>query len=147
MRLTDTTKYKLIAEYVDGVSKAELAKKYGVGWRTVDRIVNDPENREMAEKCKQKKAEAAEDIFDYMDRNKGKVTTIMGKYLEALCDDEKIELSTVSQLTTALGTLIDKWTMARNNGTGGEVRLAYIAEQDEPEQPPAEIEDEDEADE
>ena len=46
-----------------------------------------------------------------MDSKKDAVCLIIDRYLKALLDEDKIEKATTSQLTTALGTLIDKFTM------------------------------------
>ena len=45
-----------------------------------------------------------------MESQKGLVCEIIGKGLAALNDPEKLAEATPAQITTALGTLIDKWT-------------------------------------
>lgn len=140
MKLTEKT--KMFTEYVDGVSKSELSRRYKISRTTLDRMLKDPKNADLLQSATAKKEEIVKDIFDYMDEQKEKVLVIMTKYLDALSDDDKISSATVNQLTTALGTLIDKWTMVREKDTNAEVRLAYIVEQDAPEAPPEEVEDE-----
>ena len=49
------------------------------------------------------------DILAYMESQKGLVCEIIGKGLNALNDPDKLKEATPAQITTALGTLIDKW--------------------------------------
>lgn len=142
MKLTDKMKQDIMTAYAGGVSKSTIAKTFDISYKTVDRLIKSDEMSEIVKSVQQKKEAAAEDIFEYMDKQKERVCLIMNKYLDALADDDKISSATVNQLTTALGTLIDKWTMVREKDTNAEVRLAYIVEQDAPEAPPEEVEDE-----
>lgn len=114
-RLTDKQKKKIIADYVQLGSYNAVAKKHKIADSTVKRIVlSDPE---MQKKAEQKKRENTEDILAYMDSKKAVVCEIIGKGLEALTDQEKLKTATPNQITTAIGTLIDKWVMV--NGSSG----------------------------
>jgi len=53
----------------------------------------------------------------YMEKQRGLVCEIIGKGLEALNTPEKLAEATPAQITTAIGTLIDKWT-AISGGPG-----------------------------
>lgn len=114
-RLTDIQKKKIIADYVQLESYNAVAKMNGVSTDTVKRVVLSCE--EIAQKTKQKKAENTADILAYMESQKQIVCEIIGKGLNALNDPEKLASANPSQITTALGTLIDKWVMV--NGSGG----------------------------
>ena len=140
MKLTETIKNKIILEISEGVPKTEVAKKYDISRPTLDKILKD--NPETLQKFTVKKEEIEQDIIEYMNQRRGKIVTIMDKYLDALANDEKIDSATLSQLTTALGTLIDKWTMVKERDANAEVRLAYIVKKDDPEEPPEDIEEE-----
>lgn len=140
MKLTDALKSKIILEYAEGATKSEIAKKYGISRVTLDKLLK--ENVQTLQNLTHKKEEIEEDILEHMEKCRGKVITIIDKYLDALSDDERIDAATMSQLTTALGTLIDKWTMVREGNTEAEVRLAYLVKKDAPEQPPEDIEEE-----
>ena len=48
-----------------------------------------------------------------MESQRGIVCEIIGKGLDVLNDPEKLSRATPSQITTALGTLIDKFTMTQ----------------------------------
>lgn len=108
-RLTDKQKKKIIADYVQIGSYNATAKANGVSLNTVKKIVQG--NADIAEMCNQKKEQNTEDILSYMEGQKGKVCDIIGLYLDELLKIERFEKLTPSQLTTALGTLIDKWAM------------------------------------
>lgn len=108
-RLTDKQKKRIIADYAEMGSYNAVAKKHGVADGTVRRIILS--NPEFTKEVEQKKAENSADILEYMDTKKDVVCAIIGDYLEALRDKEKIQKATTVQLSTTLGTLIDKFTM------------------------------------
>lgn len=72
---------------------------------------------EVAQKVTQKKEQNTADILAHMEKNRDKVCLIIDAYLDALLSPAKIASATTSQLTTALGTLIDKFT-AISSGPG-----------------------------
>lgn len=107
-RLTDKQKKKIIADYVELGSYNAVAKTNGVSKDTVKRIVQSCED--FGQKAKQKKEQNTADILAYMERQREKVCEVIGVGLEVL--PEKIRAAkTASDVTTALGTVIDKWTM------------------------------------
>ena len=106
-RLTDKQKKKIVADYLELGSYNATANRNGVSNHTVKRVVL--EVPEISEKVKQKKAENTADILAYMESQRGLVCEIIGKGLAVLNDEEKLREATPAQITTALGTLIDKW--------------------------------------
>ena len=114
-RLTDKQKKKIIADYVEVGSYNAVAKANGVSRNTVKNIVNA--NADFARDCQNKKEENTQDILAYMESKRGKVKEIIGTYLDELLKPEMIAKATPSQLTTALGTLIDKFTMINVRGS------------------------------
>lgn len=107
-RLTDKQKKKIIADYVELGSYNAVAKRHGVADSTVKRIVlSDPQMQKNAE---HKKEQNTADILSYMEQKKDIVCEILGKGLAVLNDEKKLQEATPAQITTALGTLIDKWT-------------------------------------
>lgn len=112
-RLTDKQKKKIVADYLELGSYNATAKRNNVSDTTVKRIVL--ESGEIAEKLEQKKAENTADILAYMESKRGVVCEIIDKGLTALNDPEKLAEASPAQITTALGTLIDKWAAV----TGG----------------------------
>lgn len=108
-RLTDKQKKKIVADYLELGSYNATANRNGVSNHTVKRVVL--EVPEISQKIKQKKAENTADILAYMESQRGLVCEIIGKGLAVLNDEEKLREATPAQITTALGTLIDKWAL------------------------------------
>jgi hypothetical protein len=108
-RLTDKQKKKIIADYVQLGSYNAVSKLNGVSATTVKNLVLK-QGADFAKKCEQKREENTVDILEYMEKQKRTVCEIIEKGLAALNDPEKLAEATPSQITTALGTLIDKWT-------------------------------------
>lgn len=108
-RLTDRQKKKIIADYVELQSYNAVAKKNNVTHQTVKRVVTaSPEFTKIAQ---QKKEENTADVLAYMDEHKDLVCSFIGLGLKALNDPDKIDGSNLTQITTAMGTLIDKWAL------------------------------------
>lgn len=107
-RLTDRKKKKIIADYMELGSYNATAKTNGVSNHTVKRIVQGCP--EIAENIQQKKEENTADILAYMESKRDIVCEILGKGLTALNSPDKLAEASPAQITTALGTLIDKWT-------------------------------------
>ena len=108
-RLTDKKKKKIVADYLETQSINATAKKNGVSWGTVRSVLDGM--GEIEEKLEQKKEQNTVDILAYMERQKGIVCEILEKGLAALNSPEKLAEASPTQITTALGTLIDKWAM------------------------------------
>lgn len=108
-RLTDRQKKKILADYVQTNNYCATAKINGVSATTVKNLVRA--NADIVEKCEQKKEENTVDVMEYMNDHKDLVCSFIGKGLEMLNDPEKLAAANLSQITTAMGTLIDKWAM------------------------------------
>lgn len=108
-RLTDRQKKKIVADYLETQSINATAKKNNVSWGTAKSVLD--EMGEIEEKLERKKEENTADILAYMESQKGIVCEILGKGLAALNSPGKLAEATPAQITTALGTLIDKWAM------------------------------------
>ena len=107
-RLTDRQKKKIVADYLESGSYRATGRKNNVCAETVKRIV--AECGDIEQKVARKKAENTADILAYMESQRGIVCQIIGKGLTVLNDPEKLKEATPAQITTALGTLIDKFT-------------------------------------
>lgn len=107
-RLTDKQKKKIVADYLELGSYRATAKKNKVADGTVKRVVL--ECSDIEQKVAQKKDENMTDILAYMESKRGVVCEIIEKSLAALNDPDKLKEASPSQITTALGTLIDKWS-------------------------------------
>ena len=125
-RLTDRQKKKILADYVQTNNYCATAKINGVSATTVKNLVRA--NADIVEKCEQKKEENTTDVLDYMDSQKDLVCQIIQKGLMALNDPDKLAQATPSQITTAIGTLIDKWTMMGKADSRGESGVVLMPE-------------------
>lgn len=105
-RLTDRQKKKIVADFATLRNYSAVARMNGVSDKTVKSYVeHDPEFLVISER---KNQENTADILAYMDRQRDAVCEIIGVGLEVL--PEKIRgAKSASEVTTALGTLIDKW--------------------------------------
>lgn len=115
-RLTDKQKKKIIADYVQLQNYTKTAKLNDVAESTVRKIVKN--NPDCANQCDIKKEQNTQDMLSYMDSKKKRVQDIIDVYLGVLTDPEKMEVATLQQITTALGTLIDKWTVIDDRKKG-----------------------------
>lgn len=108
-RLTDRQKKKILADYVQTNNYCATAKLNGVSANTVKKIVQT--NADIAEKLIRKKEENTADVLTYLESQRDVVCQIIGNGLAVLNDPAKLAEATPSQITTAIGTLIDKWTL------------------------------------
>ena len=113
-RLTDRQKKKILADYLETQSVNAAAKKNKVSWDAANKVLK--EAGEVEKKLEQKKGQNTADILAYMESQRDIVCQIIGKGLAVLNDPEKLAEATPSQITTALGTLIDKWTQVQGMG-------------------------------
>ena len=107
-RLTDKQRKRIKADYLELGSYNAVAKLHGVTRQTVKNVVTD--DAEIGQLLQQKKEQNTADIIAYMEGKRGIVCEILGKGLDALNDPDKLKEATPAQITTAMGTLIDKWT-------------------------------------
>lgn len=112
---------KIVADYVALGSYAAAARINGVAPNSVKRIV--AAEPEIARLCAQKKEQDTQDVLAYMGKQSDLVCDIIGKGLTALADDDKLAAANPAQITTAIGTLIDKWTMVRDRQTQSGVQV------------------------
>lgn len=106
-RLTDRQRQKIVADYLELGSYRAAARKNGVAHQTVKRVLQ--EQPDLSRKLQQKKEENTADILAYMESQRQQVCDIIETGLRVL--PEKIAgAKTATDVTTAMGTLIDKWT-------------------------------------
>lgn len=118
-KLTDKQKKKIIADYVQLGSYNAVSKIHKVSATTVKNIVT--KSVDIVRKCEQKKEQNTADILEYMESQKDDVCEILGKCLSVLNDEKKLKAATPAQITTAMGTLIDKWIIAKGEEKGEKV--------------------------
>ena len=111
-QLSTRKKNQIIADYVRTESYSATARLHGVSPNTVKRLVAT--RPEVAEMCEAKKRADAREVAQYMDQQKGVVCEIINNGLQELAKPEKLRSASPRDITTALGTLIDKWVMITN---------------------------------
>ncbi len=119
--LTDKQRKRINADYRELGSLNAVAKLHGVSRQTVKNIIM--QDTEIGQKLQQKKEQNTADILAHMETKKDAVNLIIDRYLIALLDEEKIKKASPAQLTTALGTLIDKWTIHQDKSTSEAVEI------------------------
>lgn len=81
---------------------------------------------DFAQKAQQKKEENTADILAFMEKNKDKVCSIIELYLDELLNVQQFEKVTPNQLTTAIGTLIDKWVATKDTSNDKDKVMVII---------------------
>lgn len=112
-RLTDKQKKKIVADYVEMGSYNAVARKHKVAVSTVKRVCE--RCTETKQKAIQKKEQNTADILSHMESQKDEVVKVLDEYLAAMRDPAKIKRAGVVQLATALGIVVDKYTMTAKN--------------------------------
>ena len=123
-RLTDKQRKKIVADYVELGSYNAVSKIHGVSRQTVKNIVTN--DTDIRQKLQRKKEENTADIIAYMESKRGVVCEIIDKGLDVLNSEDKLAEATPAQITTALGTLIDKWTTTQDAGSGNDNGVKVI---------------------
>ena len=113
-RLTDKQKKKIVADYVQLQSYARAAKLNDVAESTVRKIVKD--NPKCADLCALKKEQNTQDMLSYLEGKREEAQNLLGLYMQAMADPEKIAEATLPQLSTAFGTIVDKFAMLGDRG-------------------------------
>lgn len=117
-RLTDKKKKKIVADYLECQSVNLAAKRNGVSWDSAKKALE--ESGEIEKRLEQKKEENTADILAYMESRRQAVCDIIEVGLSVL--PEKIQNArSAAEVTTALGTLIDKFT-AFGGGPGNDAK-------------------------
>ena len=120
-RITEVRRKKILADYLETENYRETGRRNGVSDVTVRKLVMENSDFKRAIEAKKEQDEA--DIIAYMDSKRDKVCKIIALGLDALADPEKLRGATPAQITTALGTLIDKWLLLKNPKSGGTAKI------------------------
>ena len=125
-RITDKQKKKIVADYLELGSYRAVAKKNNVSPKTVKRIIDRCDD--FTQKAAQKKEQDDADIIAYMESKRRIVCDIIGIGLNTLANPATLADATPSQITTAIGTLIDKWMLVGAADTTTLNRLDQLLE-------------------
>ena len=114
-RLTDIQKKKIVADYLETQSVNTAAKRNGVSWDSAKKAIE--EAGDIEKKLEEKKQQNTADILAYMESRKGQICEIIQKGLDVLNTPGKLEEASPAQITTMIGTLLDKAVQYTQNGT------------------------------
>lgn len=109
-KLTDRQHKAIIARYAETQNYALVAKEFGVSETTIRRHCQ--QDKATAEKVARKKEQNTLDMLAFMDSRKGKAQDIVDRIMDTLNDPEKLQTSSVRDLATAFGIIIDKFTQS-----------------------------------
>lgn len=107
--LTDRQKKNIVALYVNGESMRSIASKYKVAPSTIKRVIDRSEDAKQLATLK--KEENTQDMLAFLDTQQDKAKKVVETYLDAMLNPEMVKKASPNQLSTALGTVIDKFTM------------------------------------
>lgn len=107
-KISDRQHKEMIALFAECQNYSLVAREFDVSVSTVRRHCTGDE--ETAKKVKHKKEENTVAILQHMGKQKKRVCGILDKLLDALDDPDKLERSTLPQLATTLGILVDKYS-------------------------------------
>lgn len=88
-KLTDRQRKRIIAEYVNGdgkISQQQLAEKYGVSRQAISKILNTTEG---GERLRQQKEQNTQSMIEYLNDQKDKAQSLIGKILDTATEDIK----------------------------------------------------------
>lgn len=120
-KIKESVEKQIVANYLETGSYRETGRNFGVAGMTVKRIVEDSDDFERM--LSEKRQKDTEDVLHFMERKREVVCEIIEKGLHVLNDEDKLATATPAQITTAIGTLIDKWTQMQRMGDAGAVNV------------------------
>lgn len=117
-KLSDKQIKKLIAERAEGKSYNALSKKYNISANTAKNYCIN--NQDFAQICAQKKEQNTQDVLAFMESRKNKACALLDAFLDGMADESKIAEATIVQLSTAFGTVVDKFAKNTNSSDYGQ---------------------------
>lgn len=118
--LTDAKKKQIIADYVECGNYSEVARKHKVSKDTVRRLCN---RTDILQKAQEKKEQNTKDMLEYLDQKRDTAFKFIDKAFEEMCKEEKIEKTSIINLATAIGIVIDKYSNANINKQNEKVTI------------------------
>lgn len=112
MALTDKEEKKIIADFIETNNYSETGRLNGVSDKTVKRVIDRQDDKEMVKRVEEKKKENTISTLEYMDKQHETKKRVLDKLLRGIelkADDIKnIDKMNIKDLATAYGIILDK---------------------------------------
>lgn len=112
MALTDKEEKKIIADFIETNNYSETGRLNNVSDKTVKRVIDRQDDKEMVKKVEEKKKENTISTLEYMDKQHETKKRVLDKLLRGIelkADDIKnIDKMNIKDLATAYGIILDK---------------------------------------
>ena len=128
-KISDKQHKKMIAMYAECQNYRAVARAFGVSETTARRHING--DAKTAEIVAHKKEQNTVAILEHMNRQKSQVCGLLDRLIKAMDDPGKMDVSTLPQLATTLGILVDKYTAdeAFSHGVDAENNIFEVIDQ------------------
>lgn len=115
--MTDAEERRIVADYVQSGSYCEAARRNGIVETSARRVVK--RRPDLMEEAREASGVVEQTMVEYLQTQRGRVTAIIDQYLGALAELDRFDKLTPVQLSTVIGTLIDKWAMLQSQQESG----------------------------
>lgn len=128
-KISDRQHKKMVAMYAECQNYRAVARAFHVSETTARRHING--DAKTAEIVARKKEQNTVAILEHMNKQKGQVCGLLDRLIKAMDDPVKMDVSTLPQLATTLGILVDKYTAdeAYSHGVDAENNIFEVIEQ------------------
>lgn len=128
-KISDRQHKKMIAMYAECQNYRAVARAFGVSETTARRHITS--DKKTAQIVAHKKEQNTVAILEHMNRQKTQVCGLLDRLIKAMDDPVKMDISTLPQLATTLGILVDKYTAdeAHTHGMSMENNIFDVIDQ------------------
>ena len=109
-----TTAAAIVAAYNELHSYDKVAAQFGMSKAGVRTVYLRTINSEDGRKIEAADRKSADDIIAFLESRSDKACRIIDTYMDALLDPDRLDRATPNQVSTALGTVIDKFLLAKS---------------------------------
>lgn len=113
-RTDAATEAAIVAAYNETGSYADTARRFGLSRQTARKIVRRMLDTETGKRVTEAQKKSEEDIIAFLESRSEKACRIIEAYMDALLDPERLDRASPNQISTALGTVIDKFLLAKS---------------------------------
>lgn len=113
-RTDAATEAAIVAAYNETGSYAETARRFGTSRQTARKIVRRVQETEAGKRVEAAQKKSEDDIIAFLESQTNKACQIISTYMDALLDENRLDRATPNQVSTALGTVIDKFLLAKS---------------------------------